>query len=157
MRKNMKWIIAILVVLIVAVAAGGYMIYNQNQQIEVLKTDRVLGASAFQVGALDTTTGKLITTEDNEYSMFTPGFYKLEGLDIDLAKETTFTYKLFYYNEDKEYIACSNYFDTDYVAPSSSALANAKYFRLMINTDEVKVTSKTMATILKDVTVTVAK
>ena len=157
-RRNVKWVVLILALLVIAVGIGGYVVYNQQQAIDTLQTEKVLGVAAYETGAFDTTTGKLITTEENEYSLYTPGYYKLEGVQIELAKNSDLTYKVFYYGEDKDFIACTAYLNGDYVAANVTAEpSGAKYFRIMINTNEVKVTPTNKAKLVKEVTVTVAK
>ena len=157
-RKTLITLISVAVVaLIVFSIIMGVTMNNQKEQIEQLTSVKILAAKDFEVGIFDTTTGKLDKEAENEYSLYSTGYYKVTDLKVELEKDTTLTYKVFFYDEDKAYLSCTGYLDKDYVEAEVSEPSGAKYVRLVVNTDETKVTATNKATILKEITVTVTK
>lgn len=143
--------------LVVAVIVLGIVIGNQNkgfnQQIEDLKTEKILTEEDYQVGGINTATGKFDT--ENEFALMTMNYYKLDGAKIEFdSGDTTISYRVFYYNANKEFVGNSDFLKVDYnlTAPEGSV-----YFRIMVNTDEIKPTDKNVSDLLVPITVTVKK
>lgn len=126
---------------------------NLNKQIEDLKTEKVLTVADYQVGGINITTGKL--DSENEYALMTMNYHRVDGVKIEFEPEdTTILYKVFYYTQDKELIGRTEYLKADF---AGTIPENAVYFRVMVNTDETKVTSKNAEALLAPLTITVQK
>ena len=114
---------------VLAVAALGVSI-AANVRVSDKETTQALGLSAFRVGQLDDTTGKLLTGEIADKSgLYTEKYYKSENLEIKLKKAATIKYQVNYYDENKEFLSMKE-FTTDYVA--TDAPETAKYVKIEI-------------------------
>lgn len=81
------------------------------------ETTKVLSGSAYTIGLLDDTTGKL-PTEDSEKDLSgisTTNYYDLEGLKIEVAQDAEVKYQVDYYDADKQFIAVQTW-TGDFVA-----------------------------------------
>ena len=114
---------------VLAVAALGVSI-AANVRVSDKETTQVLGSSAFAVGQLDDTTGKLLTGEDEDKSgLYTTKYYKSEGLEIKLKEDATVKYQVNYYDADKKFLSVEE-FEDDYVA--TGAPETAEYVKIEI-------------------------
>ena len=114
---------------VLAVAALGVSI-AANVRVSDKETTQALGSSAFSIGQLDDTTGKLLTGESEDKSgLYTAKYYKSENLEIKLKEEATIKYQVNYYDENKEFLSMKE-FTTDYVA--TDAPETAKYVKIEI-------------------------
>ena len=92
---------------------------------------RVLTATDYALYALDDTTG--IADTSSQCNVSTKGFYLLEGLECDLAKNATISYQVNYYDEDKQFIDCADYEeDYDGAEIEEWKLQGAVYVRIEI-------------------------
>jgi len=157
MKKKLTLITVILVLVIVGVTILAITMANSSKQMkeqyESLIKEKVLTAEDFQIGGINLTTGKL--DSENEYALMTQNYHKFDGAAIKFdGKDATTTYKVFFYNQDKEFIGKTDYLKVDYAL---TAPAETVYFRIMLNTDEMKATEKNIETLLAPLTVTIKK
>lgn len=81
----------------------------------------------YSIGTIDDDTGKAL---DSKLSIYTRGKHDVEGLEIKLADEPTVTYKIFFYDEEGEYLSASNELTGDFA--SSGIPDDAATFRVLI-------------------------
>lgn len=116
---------AVLAVAALAVSIGANVRVSNNE------TTQTLGASAFGVGQLDDTTGKLLTGEDaNKGGLYTTEYHKAAGLGFDLTDEATIKYQVNYYDADKNFLSMAE-FTTDYVATDAPETAEYVKFEII--------------------------
>lgn len=114
---------------VLAVAALGVSI-AANVRVSDKETTQALGSSAFSIGQLDDTTGKLLTGENADKSgLYTAKYYKSENLEIKLKEDATIKYQVNYYDQDKEFLSVAE-FTTDYV--ETDAPETAKFVKIEI-------------------------
>ena len=83
-------------------------------------------------------------------------YYSVDGLTIELKDKATVTYKLFFYDEDKEFIDMTSDLSLNY--NNSSIPTTAEYFRVMITpTNDAEVSWNEISTYAGQLTVTVNK
>ncbi len=157
MKKKLTLISVIVALLLVALIVMAVALANSSKQMQEqlnnLQTETVLTAEDFQAGGINVTTGKL--DSEDEYALMTQNYHKLDGATIKFdAKESTFTYYVFFYNQDKAFIGKTDALKEDYAL---TAPAETVYFRIMLDTDETKPTEKNIEMLLSPITVTVKK
>lgn len=118
---KVNWLGIVIVVLVIV----GVVMFVKNIN-DNLPTETV-GVLDYAVGGIDTSTGKYAKAED---SFYTKNFLNFEGLDISLKENANLTYKVFYYDSEKEFISASTTFNGDYTAPSD--VEGAKYVKVMV-------------------------
>ena len=94
-------------------------------------TDSV-GSLSYSIGTIDTSTGKSL---DSKLSLYTKDKYSVDGLEIKLADEPTVTDKVFFYDEDGEFVSAT----AEQAGDFSSELVpeTAASFRILITPLEV--------------------
>lgn len=108
-------------ILVFAVLAGlsAFSSYR-NQDTKVINP-------TFEVGGLDTTTGKFVDTDG---SIYTKESFECQGLIIKLDFDSTVEYQVFYYDDVDEYIGvCSPVYDK---SVELAVPENAVYARIMV-------------------------
>ena len=127
--KGKKTGIVAVVAGVLAVAALGVSI-GTNLRMSDKETTKTLGSSAFAIGQLDDTTGKLLTGEyEDKSGLYTEKYYKSENLEIKLKEDAKIKYQVNYYDADKEFLSMAE-FTGDYVA--TDAPETAKYVKIEI-------------------------
>lgn len=172
-KTKIALISVVLLILIVGVVVFGIVLANKNNEqtkkqeqlqeqmqsyIDSMKKEQALTADDFQVGGLSTTTGKL--DSDNNYAFMTINYYNLEGASIEFAgKDTTSTYRVFFYTAEKTYLGSTKALKSDFVLEDNTfeGIESAMYFRVMIDTDETKATMANAEKLLAPITITIKK
>ncbi len=122
-----KWIlttIAFALVSIVLIAFG----VKLNQQIPT----RSLAFSDYSIGAINSSTGKNV---ESHKSLYTNGYHKVDGLEIKVNDNASITYKIAFYDEDKDFIEMSTTQSADF--DNSDIPSGAEYFRVVITPNQV--------------------
>ena len=110
----------------------GVLLISAFSKINNLQARRNLTFNDYSVGAISTTTGKAI---ESKQSFFTEKMYSVDDLEIKVKEDATVSYKVFFYNADKEFISATTDSTTDFL--STSLAEGAKYFRIMITPAQV--------------------
>lgn len=149
-----KWLAVTLAGITLTGAIVGLTIKVSNSE-----TTKVLGASAYEVGLLDDTTGKPYEETDKS-GLATKKYYDFDGLKIEVAKNATVKYQVNYYDSDKTFLAVQTLTDDYNSANIPSAAANAEFVKIEIiptDDDDGKVGVFEKSGYVKQLTVTVAK
>ena len=74
-------------------------------------------------------------TVDSKQNIITEAFYELRGAEISIVKDAIITYKVAFYNEDKDFISFTESLNEDFDA--TTIPESAVYFRVVITPCEV--------------------
>lgn len=85
-------------------------------------------SSAYSVGTLNEN-GK---AEESETSIYTPEMYAVKGLDIEVKEKAEITYSIWFYDEDKTFLASTEERETDYNIKADGSPEWSAYFRIRI-------------------------
>ncbi len=113
------------VLMIILIAVIGIVALTLIQQQADAKT-QTLGVLDFKIGALD---------EDGEYvkdtgSIVTQKMHSIEDLEISLEKDAMISYRLYFYDEDENFVSADEAVNiADY---NGDIPASAVYFKLVI-------------------------
>ena len=153
-RKKRKFKAIISTFLCLALLGGAVfgiskLLKNDSDTVEIKN-------SAFAVGALDEE-GKYV---ENKQTLYTKEMFRCDGLTVDLAKNCTSIYQIFYYDEDGEFIEATDVFAEDFEGEIASGAVNA---RVMITpeipedktVEDFKINFFTKNSYLKGITITV--
>lgn len=122
--KSIATLVAFGLIAIVLVAFG-IKINAQNKTVS-------LDGLSYAVGTINSTNGKI---NESNYSLYSKKLGKVDGLEIKLKDNASITYKVAFYDEDKEFISISTAQSDDF---DNSDIANsAVYFRVVITPNEV--------------------
>ena len=125
-RKNkLTWWLVVISFVMSAVMFGAFIFGVVSNDTD--STTDVLSSSDYTLGTIDET-GKIL---ESKKSAYTKDMYDVTDLEITVDEETvTVTYRVVYYDEDKEFISATDEFEGDY--ETTSLPENAKYFRLVV-------------------------
>ncbi len=90
------------------------------------QTYTTLSASDYQVGSLNAT-GEF---EKNAGSFVSKDFYDVDGLSIKVEDDADLSYRIYFYDENKEFISSTNSFAVTY---NGTIPENAELFKIVIN------------------------
>ena len=106
--------------------------FSALAKTDKLETTKELGASAFSIGMLDDTTGKLPDEDVDKGGLYTAKYYTFEGMDFEFVKNATVELQVNYFNADKEFLGVQTW-TTDYDSTKGiSAASTAKYVKFEI-------------------------
>ena len=131
----MRKFITILMFILIGVLSVG-LISVALKLDDSIKT-RDVKASEYIIGSIGDT-GKDV---ESTGSIVTEDLINVSGLTITVKEDANVTYKLFFYDNEKEFLSCSEELDSD--TNSTTVVEGAKYFRIMItpeNDSEVSLT-----------------
>lgn len=114
------------VVLVVVMIVGIFL------KLGRMETNQTLSNTSYSIGSVDTSSGKVIESRQNAY---TKSMYKVDNMEITLSDDATISYKVFFYDKDKDFISATNSLNADFdlnTLPSS-----AEYFRVVITPAQV--------------------
>lgn len=121
--SNIKWIITfVLIAMLLVAVIFAFVKIDKNEKTKTLGTN----SFTYAIGLLDAE-GEY---EQGTSSIYMKDYYSVNGLTVELKDKATVTYKLFFYDEDKEFIDMTSDLSLSY--DSSSTPATAEYFRIMI-------------------------
>ncbi len=121
--NKVKWIITFVLIAMLSVAMiFAFVRIDKNEKTKTLGTN----SFTYGIGLLDT---------EGEYkqgtsSIYMKDYHSVDGLTIELKDKATVTYKLFFYDEDKEFIDVTSDLSLNYDSSSTPELA--EYFKIMI-------------------------
>ena len=96
------------------------------------KDTKTISSTAFSVGAIDDS-GNF---EKSDVSIYTKDMFECQGLSIEPDFEATGTYKVFYYDSNKNFIGATDELNAeDGVYTKGNSFPFAKYARIMITPD----------------------
>lgn len=96
------------------------------------KDTKTISSMAFSVGGINEQ-GNYV---DSETSIYTKDMFECQGLSIEPDFEATGSFKVFYYSENKNFIAATETLNAvDGVYSKGNTFASAKYARIMITPD----------------------
>ena len=95
--SNIKWIITFVLIAMLSVAViFAFVKIDKNEKTKTLGTN----SFTYAIGLLDAE-GEY---EQGTSSIYMKDYYSVDGLTVELKDKATVTYKLFFYDEDKEFI-----------------------------------------------------
>ena len=149
--KNFKWIITFTLISILSIAViFAFVKIDKNEKTKTLGTN----SFTYAIGLLDAE-GEY---EQGTSSIYMKDYYSVDGLTVEIEDKATVTYKLFFYDADKEYIPNSATPDLSLNYDGSSAPVTAEYFRIMITpTNDAEVSFFEINNYASQLTVTINK
>lgn len=149
--SNIKWIITFTLISILSIAIiFAFVKIDKNEKTKTLGTNLF----TYEIGLLDVE-GEF---EEGTSSICMKDFQDVDGLSIEIDDKATITYKLFFYDADKEYIAESVTSDLSSNYDSSLTPETAEYFKIMITpTNDAEVSVFEINDYASQLTVTVNK
>ena len=126
-KDRWKWFLIFGAVALVVVMIVGIFL-----KLGRMETSQTLSNTSYSIGSIDTSSGKVIESRQNAY---TKSMYKVDNMEITLSDDATISYKVFFYDKDKDFISATNSLNADFdlnTLPSS-----AEYFRVVITPAQV--------------------
>lgn len=151
---RMKWLAVGLSLVSLTAAVVGLSVKVSKQE-----TTKELGASAYAIGLLDDSTGK-IHEEVDKSGLATTKFYNVDGLKVEVAKNATVKYQVNYYDKEKNFLAVQTLTEDFDSADIPSSAIEAEYVKIEIvptDDDDGEVSLLEKMGYVKQVAVTVAK
>ena len=105
-------------------------------KLNELDTTAEVSWTAYRVGALDEK-GEF---EETDIAIYTKDMLPVDGLACEIAEKAEIEYKVYFYNEDKDFLSASVMLTTDLIA--TEIPADAEYCRIVITPldgDEVSI------------------
>lgn len=123
MRKGKKTALIVAGVLGVVLTAGLI--------VGLVKEDRkdVGGLFSYEIGTLDES-GK--ETKGDTSAIRMTKYHSVEGLNVELEKDATVKYEIFFYDEDKNFLTSLEQTDDYDEAELPEAAATAEYFKIVV-------------------------
>ena len=115
-------------VILAAIIVLGVMIIGAFSKIDTLQVNRKLTSSDYQVGAISVETGKVI---ESKQSFISKDLFEVEGSEIKVNEDSTVSYKVFFFDEDKTFISATDSLTVDFDA-ENDIVEGAKYFKIQI-------------------------
>lgn len=148
-NNSIKWIITftLLSLLLVSVVFA-FVKIDRNEKTKKLGTN----SFTYAIGLLN---------EEGEYeqgtsSIYLKDFCSVDGLTVEVKEKATVTYKLFFYDEDKEFLSATSDLSLNY--DSASIPSSAEYFKIMITpTNDAEVSFFEISGYASQLTVSVNK
>lgn len=128
-KKTKLWLIVLTVLIgVIALSCATFALKINNS----ITTDSV-SFTAYSIGSLDEQ-GKPVSSSE---SLYTEAYYSVDGLKVQLKEKANVTYKLFWYDSEKNHIGETVELSDDY----SGCLEGASYFRVLVTPiDDAEVT-----------------
>lgn len=147
--NDIKWIISfVLIAMLIVAVIFAFVKIDKNEKTKTLGTN----SFTYAIGLLDAE-GEY---EQGTSSIYMKDYYSVDGLTIELQDKATVTYKLFFYDENKEFIDMTSDLSLSY--DSSSTPTTAEYFRIMITpTNDAEVSFFEIDDYAKQLTVSINK
>lgn len=137
-------IFVLIVVLLGAVVGLSVKLFQKNK-------DGVVQASAYEVGTLSDSMGKY---EESYSNIYTKNYIDAKGdVTFELEEDANITYKVFYYDKDKDFISHSSALSAD--SDQSTFATGTKYIKVVIITQDPEVTEGEIAKYAGRLTITV--
>lgn len=120
-KNKILWIISFALIAILAIG-----LITTISRVNRNETTNTLGGNSltYSVHMLDDK-GEVV---QGTSSITTKSFYKADGLKCEIKEKATIEYKVFFYDEDLEFISATDTLTEDF----DTVEENAKYFKIMI-------------------------
>lgn len=143
---KVKWALtAIVLILLIGAVVGLSVILNRN-----IRTKTLLSVD-YEIGAISAT-GE---AEESKVAIRMKNLEKVDGMEIELAKDAEVTYEVFYYDADEAFLSKSGSLSASLKNPT---VENAEYFKIVIYTaEEAEVNVFGIVGLASQLTVTVQK
>lgn len=117
-KDTFKWII---VFVLIALIAGGtiFSVVTLTKN----ETSKTVSAINYQIGNLNESGAY---NKNDTSTMVTKNMLKVDGLSIELAEDSAVQYKVFYFNEDGDFISADEYSTSDYSATAPEGATQVK-------------------------------
>lgn len=125
-KKKAKKITAIVASILGVVLTGGIIIALTNNDKD---TKNAGGTFAYEIGTLDANGEE---TRDDTSGIRSKNFKSSKGLTVDLEKNATVTYEIFFYDEDKNFLTSLEQSDDYEESELPSEAETAAYFKIVI-------------------------
>ena len=122
-----KWILTAIAFVLVAVVLVGFGVKLNRQEKTV-----TVSSLNYAVGGISSTTGKTVETK---LSAYTKSMCKVDGMEIELKDDSTITYKVAFYDEDKNFIEMTDAYSDDF--ENTNIAQDAEYFRVVITPNQI--------------------
>lgn len=132
-----KWIVTLVAFLLIAAVLVGFGVKISQQEKTV-----TLNSFGYSVGGINSTTGNVFETKK---SIYTKNLCNVDGMEIEIGEDATITYKVAFYDKDKEFVSMSDAQNVDF--DNANAPETAKYFRVVITPDQVDGEDVTIGTL----------
>lgn len=128
LRSNRtKWIAVSIAGILMSVGIVGLAV-----KVSDMEATKTLGSSAYSIGLLDDTTGKLPSENVDKGGLRTTKFYKYEGLKCEIESDSTIEYQVNFYDEDKKFLAVQTLQDDFDSSNIPTEASTAKYVKIEI-------------------------
>lgn len=152
MTRKKSLIISIIALVLVSVMAVA-LVFTIGK-VDKMETTKTISSNVFtySIGTLD---------EEGKYkqgtsSIYLKDFQEVDGLICDIKEDATITYKVVFYDSEKEFISATEELSADF--DGSSIPESAKYFKVMITpTNDAEVSFFEIDTYADQLTVKVNK
>ena len=119
---KLKWVItfvsiALILGLLISVIVG----------LSNLQPTKNVGSLDYSISSIDTTTGKVI---DSNQNIVMKNLGNVDGMEITLDEDAQITYKVAFYDENKDFVSITDKQSTDFDAESIPATAKYSLFSL---------------------------
>ena len=121
-NKN-KFLVVTLVLLTVLVISA---IISLGVRLGSSQSYTSLNSNAYVVGSLDAS-GEF---QKDPTTFVTEDFIEVDGLQVSVKEDAEVSYKLYFFNEDKEFISATNSWGVDY---NSTIPEDAEFFKISIS------------------------
>jgi hypothetical protein len=120
-------VILSLILSLVACSAVLFGLFSGRESDE----NETIGRFAWELGNVNDS-GELVESKE---SIYTEGYYSVDAMEITVAKDSTITYRVVFYDENKEFVSATESLEADF--DTTSIPENAKYFRVVLTPYEV--------------------
>ena len=148
----MKKIGIILLVLVLLAMAGGTIF--SIVKITSNETSKTVSAFSFQIGNLNESGG---FNKNDTSTMVTKDMLKLEGLDITLPADSAVQYKVFYFNEDGDFLVADETYSTSAFASESTPEGAAQVKIVVKPVSDPEISFFEISKYAKQITIKVSK
>lgn len=146
---KIKWIVSFVLIAMLSIAVVfAFVKIDKNEKTKTLGTN----SFTYAIGLLDS---------EGEYkqgtsSIYMKDYHSVDGLTVEIKDGATITYKLFFYDKDKNFVDKTSDLSLNY--DGSSIPSTAEYFKVMITpTNDAEVSFFEIGTYAGQLTVTVNK
>lgn len=127
-----KWILTLVAGGLIVVALASLFM-----SVGRLDTTEKLNALDYKISAINTTTGNVT---DSSLHIVTKNLQKYEDAEIKLNDGATITYKVAFYDDDKDFLGITSSLSANFATsniPNTITQANIEYFRIEITPAQV--------------------
>ena len=127
-KAKTKWIITVISFVMSLIMFGAFIFGIFNKPTDTKELDLL----DYGIGTIDSTTGKAV---ESRKSIYSKDLETVNGLEITVDDDANVTYKVAFYDEDKNFVSVTEALDDNFDV--SSIPEGAKFFRLAITPNQV--------------------